>query len=124
MSKEVTLLEDMSVYKLIVPLTDEVWETVKSWKSFEKETIGMQWVRAMDSVGANTAEGFGRFHYGEKIKFYYYARGSVLESQYWIKRAHKRNLIDERMARRHLFALQSINKELNLLIKMCKSKKS
>jgi four helix bundle protein len=35
--------------------------------------------RASTSVGANIAEGFGRFHYKEKIKFYYNARGSICE---------------------------------------------
>ena len=114
------MLCEMPVYQKIVPLTDEVWEMVKLWNFFEKDTVGKQWVRAVDSIGANIAEGFGRFYFGEKIKFYYYARGSVLEVQFWIKRACNRGLVDDEIAKRHLKVLQEINKELNLLIKVCK----
>ncbi|GIV44793.1 MAG: hypothetical protein KatS3mg035_1916 [Bacteroidia bacterium] len=31
--------------------------------------MGDQFVRATDSIGANIAEGYGRFHYLEKLKF-------------------------------------------------------
>lgn len=119
--KEVKLLEEMSVYKKQVEIADEIWELVKTWNFFEKDTLGKQLTRAFDSIGANIAEGYGRFHYGEKVKFYYYARGSAFESQYWIKRAHKRNLIRSEQSVRYLLMIKEINKELNLLIKACKN---
>ena len=117
------LLEEMNVYQLQVGVADQIWETIMLWKFFEKDTIGKQLVRSFDSIGANIAEGYGRFHYGEKVKFYYYARGSVYESQYWIKRARNRGLFLQQEAKRYLLVLQQISKELNILIKSCKSKK-
>jgi len=39
-------------------------------------------------------EGFGRFHYKENIKFCFYARGSLEETQDWLRKAYTRNLID------------------------------
>jgi four helix bundle protein len=50
-------------------------------------------VRAADSVGANIAEAFGRFHYGDKLQFLYYARGSLYETRFWLRQAHQRSLI-------------------------------
>ena len=86
-------LEDLTLLKKAEEIADANWNLVQSWNEFDRDTLGKQLVRAMDSVGANVAEAFGRFHYGEKINFLYYARGSVFESKYWINRAQKRHLI-------------------------------
>lgn len=55
--------------------------------------MGQQLVRAGDSIGANIAESFGRFSYGEKLQFLYYARGSLYETRYWLRRAYTRKLL-------------------------------
>jgi four helix bundle protein len=122
--KNYILLEEMGVYNLQTGLSDEIWNIAIKWNFFAKDTIGKQLTRAFDSIGANIAEGFGRFHYADKVKFYYYSRGSVFESQYWIKRARERNLIKQEDCLKYLQSLQQINKELNFLIKGCKNKKS
>jgi len=53
--------------------------------------MGFQFVESADSIGANIAEGYGRFHYLDKIKFYYNARGSYKECRF-----HWLNLLQER----------------------------
>ena len=40
----------------------------------------------------NLAEGYGRFHYKDSLKFYYNARGSLFEEDYWLNRLKKRDL--------------------------------
>lgn len=35
-------------------MAERIWQIVAEWGSFEKQTIGRQWVRAADSVAANT----------------------------------------------------------------------
>jgi len=42
--------------------------------------MGDQFIRSIDSITANIAEGFGRFHFLDRRKFYYNARGSLLEA--------------------------------------------
>lgn len=37
--------------------------------------------RASSSVTANIAEGFARYHFKDKVRFYYQSRGSVAEVQ-------------------------------------------
>jgi len=39
------------------------------------------------------AEGYGRFHYLDRIKFFYNARGSLLESNHWFELIVERKLI-------------------------------
>lgn len=46
--------------------------------------MGDQLIRVIDSHAANIAEGYGRYHYLDRIKFYYNARASLLESKHWL----------------------------------------
>ncbi len=88
-------LEELQVYQLSMELGEKVWNIVKDWNYFEKDTIGKQLVRAVDSVAANISEGFGRFHFKDAKKFYYYSRGSLYETKTWITKAKIRVLITE-----------------------------
>ena len=86
-------LGDLFVYKISLELSDEAWNVYKYLNWQEKKIMGDQFVRSVDSVGANIAEGYGRYHYLDKIKFYYNSRGSLLEVKHWAYRLHKREKI-------------------------------
>jgi len=88
-------LEDLEIYNLAMEMGEQVWSTVVKWDYFAKDTIGKQWVRAIDSVGANISEGFGRNTFKDSRLFYYIARGSLYESKTWLDKAKNRNLISE-----------------------------
>lgn len=90
-----TSIEDMDAFRRIECLTDKVWSIVGSWSPFARDTIGKQLVRAADSVGANLVEGDGRFHHREKLHFFYVARASAREANYWVRRASVRGLLPE-----------------------------
>ena len=87
-------LSDLEIFILSEELSNFVWEKVIKWHYFEKDTIGKQVVRAHDSISANIAESHGRYHYKDKLKFGYYARGSFEESTSWLRKCYKRNLFD------------------------------
>lgn len=74
-------LEDLEVYNLSEDFGDEIWFIVAKWEYFAKDTIGKQLVRAADSIEANIAEGFGRYHYKENKNFCYFSRGSIIETK-------------------------------------------
>lgn len=59
--------EDLRVLQAAEAVADDVWRRVTRWKPFAKDVVGKQLARAADSVGANIAEAYGRFHYGEKL---------------------------------------------------------
>jgi four helix bundle protein len=78
-------LEDLEVYQLAESFSDKVWEIVITWDHFTKDTIGKQMTRSADSISANIAEGYGRFHYRENKNFCYFSRGSIIETKGWLK---------------------------------------
>jgi four helix bundle protein len=65
------------------------------WNWFARATVGRQLVRAADSIGANIAEGTGRGSYLDNRRFVLIARGSLYETQHWLRRAVRRNLLNE-----------------------------
>lgn len=111
-------IDDIICYKIASGLSDYIWEIVSFWDSFSKNTIGSQLVRAIDSVGANIAEGFGRYHKKDKVKFYYNGRASVFEAQFFIKKAYIRKLLNNEQYEYIFSHLRLLPKEINYLIKI------
>ncbi|MCB8943020.1 MAG: four helix bundle protein [Ardenticatenaceae bacterium] len=109
-----TELDDLKVLQDVEQIADAIWADVLRWDSFAKDVVGKQMARAVDSVGANIAESYGRFHYGEKINFLYYARGSLFETKYWINRALARNLMSSIQVDQYAGQLTKIAKQLNV----------
>jgi four helix bundle protein len=85
--------QDLQVYQLSERLADDIWKIANGWDIFAKNTICQQIVRSADSIGANIAEGFGRGSYQENKRFVKIARGSLNETQHWLRRAYTRNLL-------------------------------
>ena len=50
-------------------------------------------MRSADSIGANIAEGEGRGSFQDNRRFIKISRGSLQETQHWLRRAFKRNLL-------------------------------
>ena len=118
-----TSMEDLRLLQNAEAICDEVWDVVEQWTIFQQRTVGQQLVRSIDSVGANIAESYGRFHYGEKIQFLYYARGSIYETKFWLRRATVRKLMPVEDAKRHADQLESIAKSINAFNKKLRQQK-
>jgi len=88
-------LRELEVYNLSEKLSDTIWDIVIKWDYFARETIGKELVRAADSIAANIAEGYGRYHYKENKNFCYFARGSLEETKTWLRKSIRRDLIDQ-----------------------------
>lgn len=74
MNKTYIELKKLEVYKLAKELSKISWEVYKDLNWYDKKIMGEQFVTSTDSIGANIAEGYGKYHYLEKIKFYYNSR--------------------------------------------------
>lgn len=106
-------LEEFRVYQMAMDIGEEVWSIVEKWDYFAKDTIGKQFVRAIDSVAANLSEGFGRYHYKEAKHFSYYSRGSLYESKTWLTKANNRKLVTDENFERLIAKMDSIGIKLN-----------
>jgi four helix bundle protein len=110
-------LEDLEVYQLAESFGDEIWFLVMQWDYFAKDTLGKQIARSADSISANIAEGYGRYHYKENRNFCYFSRGSIIETKGWLKKAKNRNLISEEQFDILYDKLQTIHLKLNAYLK-------
>ena len=65
------------------------------WPKSDKQGLGDQFVRAMDSVSANISEGYVRIHVKERLYFFSIATGSLEETIRHLRRARERNLVTQ-----------------------------
>lgn len=117
MNKKIESFEDLDVYRLAEDLGDQVWDIVSSWPNFPQNSLGYQLVKSADSIGANIAEGFGRFHFAENKQFARISRGSLYETRHWLRRAYKRNLLKEVEIKKLRGLLDELAPRLNAYIK-------
>jgi four helix bundle protein len=85
----------LSAYRLAVQLADDLHRLVARWPPFDRETVGLQLIRAVDSVGANIAEAAGRWTAADKRRHLIIARGSLYETEHWLDRAQARGLVSD-----------------------------
>jgi len=71
--------EDLDVYKKAREFRKRMYAVAKDLPGFEKYELGRQIRRAAVSLTNNIAEGHGRYHYLDEIKFELQARGSLAE---------------------------------------------
>ena len=87
---------NLKVYQLAEQLADAVWDVATDWEYFAKDTVGKQIVRSADSIGANIAEGDGRGSFQDNRRFVRIARGSLKETQHFLRRAFNRKLLTKK----------------------------
>ncbi|RPI75264.1 MAG: four helix bundle protein [Ignavibacteriales bacterium] len=109
-------LEELQVYQLAMQTAEKIWNIVINWNYFEKDTVGKQLVKAVDSIASNLSEGFGRFFYKENKQFCYYSRGSLFETKTWIAKANNRGLIGNEDFENFKVDIDFIGKKLNSYI--------
>jgi four helix bundle protein len=71
---------DLETWKQARKIRNLVSGIVKAFPVEEKYRLADQIVRSSRSIGNNLAEGHGRFHYQDNIRFCIMARGSLTET--------------------------------------------
>ena len=115
-NKKFLKLNDIESYRIAFKLSNYVWDLVIKWDYFAKDTVGKQFVKAVDSISANIAEGFGRYSKKDKIKFFRYSFGSLYESLDWNEKSHVRKLLNEEEYSYIFSELIKLPKAINSLI--------
>lgn len=74
-------LDSLNLWKMAVVFAVKVCEQILPlFPADEKWVLSIQLRRAVQSIPANIAEGFGRHYYQEGVRFCYIARGSLEET--------------------------------------------
>lgn len=73
--------EDLEVWQIAIKLIKVVYQLLNTFPKDERFGIIAQGKDSVVSIAGNIAEGFGRYHYKDKQKFYYNSRGSLLETK-------------------------------------------
>ncbi len=95
MSKYIEL-RNLEVYKMARELSSLAWFMYEKLSWQDRKIMGDQFIESVDSVGANIAEGYSRYHYLDKIKFYYTSRASLAECcDHWAELLHERKKISQ-----------------------------
>lgn len=108
---------ELDVYRLSEELSDLIWFAYDTWDSKAQHTLGLQVVRAADSIAANIAEGYGRFSPADRKKFFLYARGSFEETKCWLRKAFRRKVISEDEVASYKRLIDELGPKLNAFIK-------
>lgn len=72
---------DLEVWKESHKLTLLVYRATKKFPKDETFGLTSQIRRAVVSIESNIAEGFSRYHFKDRLNFYYQSRGSASEVQ-------------------------------------------
>ena len=87
-------LQELKVYQISRELSSKAWEIYIKFSFEQKKLFGDQFLRAFDSVGANIAEGYARYHALDQVRFYHIARGSLSEAiAHWTSLLSERNIL-------------------------------
>jgi len=113
-------IKELKVYIKALKFSNMIWDICNKWDKFAKYSVGIQLVKAADSISANIAEGYGRYHFKENLHFCYIARGSMEESFDWLRKSNTRNLLNEQQKDEIDDFVKTFPKELNGYIKYIK----
>jgi len=114
---EKTNFETLHIYRLSEVLADRIWNIVLNWNWFAKNTVGIQIVKAADSVGANIAEGSGRGSNPEFKRFLKISRGSLYETRHWLRRAFARRLLTQQQVQDLVPIINELTPKLNAYLR-------
>jgi four helix bundle protein len=78
---EIKHFVDLDAWQVNREVVLVIYKITKKFPKDEKFGLTSQLRRASVSIITNIAEGWGRFHYKDKVRFYHQARGSNTEVQ-------------------------------------------
>ncbi len=93
-NKKFIPLQELEVYRMTRRLSSMAWVIYQRLTFQQRKVWGDQMLESVDSVGANVAEGYARFHFSEKARFYYISRASLSEGvDHWIDLGFERGVV-------------------------------
>jgi len=101
----------------------EIYKITKEFPKDELYGIISQLRRAASSITANIAEGFARYHFKDKVRFYYNSRGSVAEVQDFLLLSRDLNYINSKTCSELNNKCDTVGRLINGLIRSIENQK-
>lgn len=111
-----TSFKEMPIWREAMAIAEEVFKLTEAFPRKEDFGLTSQLRRSILSISANIAEAYGRNHSREKVNFYYYARGSVTESQSHLEYAKRVGYIGQEIAEALDVRLNQLYNDINKVI--------
>ena len=106
----------MPIWQSAIDIAEDIFKLTESLPKKEDYGLTSQIRRAELSISANIAEAYGRHHTSDKVNFYYFARGSVTETQNHIEYAKKVGYIKEDTAKELDKRLSQVYNDINKIV--------
>jgi four helix bundle protein len=87
--------EDLKAWQLARRLMIECHRLAATLPAIERFDLAPQIRKSSKSAMANISEGYGRYHYLDCLRFYYFSRGSLTETINHIITAHDLSYMDD-----------------------------
>jgi len=123
MQKEIKSFYDLDAWKKAHEFTLQIYTMTKRLPKEELYGMTSQLRRASASISANIAEGFSRYHYNDKIRFYHNSRGSLSETQNFLFLAKDLTFLTDREFSNLFNLSEEINRLINGLIRSIEKQK-
>ncbi|MEW6101604.1 MAG: four helix bundle protein [Candidatus Omnitrophota bacterium] len=114
---------DLDAWKKAHDFILEVYQITERFPRQELYGITSQIRRAASSISANIAEGFSRYHFNDKIRFYHNARGSVSETQNFLFLSKDLSFLNNTEFQKLFELSEETNKLINGLIRSIENQK-
>lgn len=117
MTQPIRSFKDLTVWQKAHLLFLHLVKDVESFPKTRAATILTdQLLRAVGSISANIAEGFGRRAGAEYLHYLIVSRGSSTESENWLIKCRELNYLPEQVCREREALCQEVVKMLNAMI--------
>ena len=86
--------KELQIWQMSEILVENVYKQTELFPKSEKFNLVSQLRRSSVSIAGNIAESWGRYHYADKIRVLYIARGEIEELRAYLSISKKLNFID------------------------------
>jgi four helix bundle protein len=118
--KKIRSFRDLEVWKKAHKLSIDVSQLVKIFPRDEKYDLAGQMRRSARSIPSDISEGYGRFHFNDKLTFYERARASLLELRNHFEEALDNSYISNDTFHSFRKQMNEVNFLLNRMIRNVK----
>ena len=118
---KLTRFEDLKVWQMAHKLSLDVARLVKNFPQDEKYDLAGQMRRSARSIPSDISEGFGRYHFNDKLTFYERARASLGELRNHFEEALDNRYIEKGSYDRFFQEMNEIGYLLNKMMRNVRS---